>query len=195
MNFQALLLLESVAIRCIPVENYEEVFHLVNHVSKNNGKVITTGIGKAGLMAKNLASTFCSTGIPSVYLHPCDALHGDLGIATNLDLLIIFSNSGETDEIIEMIKALNCLYPDIGRVCITSNPLSTIGIMSDIVLATGNPKEVCPLELTPTTSITVMSVISDILVTGVMDITGFTYSEYFARHHAGYLGQEAKKKI
>lgn len=137
----------------------------------------------------NIATTFCSTGIPSVFLHPSEAQHGDLGILQENDLLLLISNSGKTREIVELTQLAHNLNPDLKFIVITGNPDSPLAHESDVCLSTGKPKEVCALGMTPTTSTTVMTVIGDILVVQVMKQTGFTIGDYSKRHHGGYLGE------
>jgi arabinose-5-phosphate isomerase len=160
--------------------------------SSRKGKIVCSGMGKAGQIALNMATTFCSTGTPAVYLHPSEAQHGDLGILQNHDVLLLISNSGRTREVEELIHLTKNLMPDIQIIGITRNPDSPLAKMADVTLFTGETVEVCPLGLTPTTSTTVMTVIGDLLVYGVMEQIGFTKEEYSKRHHGGYLGVKSK---
>ena len=162
-------------------------------VHNKNGKLVTSGMGKAGQIAMNIATTFCSTGIPSVFLHPSEAQHGDLGVLQKNDLLLLISNSGKTREIVELTKLAHTLNPELKYIVITSNPESPLAEESDICLLTGHPNEVCLLGMTPTTSTTVMTVIGDILVVETMRRTGFTIEEYSKRHHGGYLGEKSRE--
>ena len=181
---------ESNAIKNIPVSDQDEkaVNAIVERVHVRHGKLVTSGMGKAGQIAMNIATTFCSTGIPAVNLHPSEAQHGDLGVLQPNDILLLISNSGKTREIVELIPLAKALYSDLPIIVITGNPDSLLAEEADIVLATGGSPEVCPLGLTPTTSTTVMTVIGDILVVNVMNATGFTRADYAKRHHGGYLG-------
>ena len=149
-------------------------------------------MGKAGQIAMNIATTFCSTGVPSVFLHPSEAQHGDLGILQENDVILMISNSGKTREIVELTYLARQLAPSIKFIVITSNLDSPLAQEADIALGTGNPKEVCILGMTPTTSTTVMTVIGDILVVETMRKTGFTIEEYSKRHHGGYLGEKSR---
>ena len=186
---------ESRAVAEIPVtDGYERaVGMIVEQVWNRHGKLITSGMGKAGQIAMNIATTFCSTGIPSVFLHPSEAQHGDLGILQENDLLLLISNSGKTREIVELTQLAHNLNPDLKFIVITGNPDSPLAHESDVCLSTGKPKEVCALGMTPTTSTTVMTVIGDILVVQVMKQTGFTIGDYSKRHHGGYLGEKSRK--
>lgn len=141
----------------------------------------------------NIATTFCSTGTPAVFLHPSEAQHGDLGILQENDLLLLISNSGKTREIIELTALAEGLNPALKKIVITGNPDSPLAKAADICIATGHPAEVCPLGMTPTTSTTVMTVIGDILVVETMKCTGFTIEDYSKRHHGGYLGERSRE--
>lgn len=189
-----LLKKEAEAISNIPVNGeFEKAVDLiVKHVHEKKGKLVTSGMGKAGQIAMNIATTFCSTGVPSVFLHPSEAQHGDLGILQENDVILMISNSGKTREIVELTYLARQLAPSIKFIVITSNLDSPLAQEADIALGTGNPKEVCILGMTPTTSTTVMTVIGDILVVETMRKTGFTIEEYSKRHHGGYLGEKSR---
>lgn len=185
---------ESRAVASIPYsDNYDRAVDLiVERVHRQGGKLVTSGMGKAGQIAMNIATTFSSTGIPAVNLHPSEAQHGDLGILQPADVMMLISNSGKTQEIVDLVELARDLYPQIPLIVITGHPDSPLAKMSDIVLATGNAPEVCPLGLTPTTSTTLMTVIGDVLVVNVMRKTGFTIDDYAKRHHGGYLGRKSR---
>ena len=193
-RIQELLELEAKAIDNIPVDNsYENTIRIIKTaVHDNGGKLIASGMGKAGQIAINIATTFSSTGTPSVFLHPSDAQHGDLGVIQPNDALLLVSNSGKTREILELFKLARNLRPEIKIIALVGNPESPLGELSDVTLSTGHPKEVCPLGLTPTTSTTTMTVIGDILVVLMMEHIGFSAEEYAKRHHGGYLGQKSR---
>ncbi len=190
-----LLRREAQAVLDIPVTDAygKAVALIVEQIHRKKGKLVTSGMGKAGQIAMNIATTFCSTGIPSVFLHPSEAQHGDLGILQENDLLLLVSNSGRTREIIELVDLAKGLAPKLKKIVITGNPDSPLAQEADICLATGHPSEVCPLGMTPTTSTTVMTVIGDILVVETMKQTGFTIEEYSMRHHGGYLGERSRE--
>ena len=188
---------EAKAILNIPIDDeYENAVNLiVDHVHKLNGKLITSGMGKAGQIAMNIATTFCSTGTPAVFLHPSEAQHGDLGIVQKNDIFLLISNSGKTREILELVELSKQLDPSLKFIVITSKKNCQLAKLADVVLTTGAPEEVCALGLAPTTSTTVMNVIGDILVVETMKQIGFTVEEYNKRHHGGYLGQRSKKLL
>ncbi len=193
-SIQALLQKEAQAVLNIPVtEAYEKAVRLiVEQVYCKKGKLVTSGMGKAGQIAMNIATTFCSTGVPSVFLHPSEAQHGDLGILQKNDLLLLISNSGKTREILELTELARNLNPELRFIVITGNPESPLAKGATVCLSTGSPKEVCALGLTPTTSTTVMTVIGDILVVQTMQQTKFTIDEYSKLHHGGYLGEKSR---
>ena len=194
-SINELLKREAQAVLNIPVTDaYEKAVALiVEQVHEKKGKLVTSGMGKAGQIAMNIATTFCSTGIPAVFLHPSEAQHGDLGILQENDLMLLISNSGKTREIVELTELARKLNPDMKKIVITGNPDSQLAQAADICLATGHPDEVCLLGMTPTTSTTVMTVIGDILVVETMRRTGFTIEEYSKRHHGGYLGERSRE--
>ena len=185
---------EAEAIRSIPISTqYDEVVELIfEKVHLKGGKIIASGMGKAGHVANHMATTLSSTGTPSLFLHPSEAQHGDLGIIRQNDILLVLSNSGKTREILELVELTHALHPGIPVVIITGNPDGPLARESKLVLFTGNPSEVCPLKLTPTTSATAMAVIGDVLVVLMMKRIGFTSRDYALRHHGGYLGQKSR---
>ncbi|MDR2473642.1 MAG: SIS domain-containing protein [Tannerella sp.] len=184
------------AIRNIPVtEAYEKSVELIcRRINIEGGTLITSGMGKAGQIAMNIATTFSSTGTPAFFLHPSEAQHGDLGILRQHDVMLLISNSGKTRELCELVVLARRLAPDVKFIVITANPDSPLAHEADVCLATGAPVEVCPLGLTPTTSTTVMTVIGDALVVSVMKNIGFTCADYALRHHGGYLGEKSREK-
>ncbi len=162
-------------------------------VHLHGGKVIVTGLGKAGQIGDNIATTLASTGTPAVFLHPTEAQHGDMGLLQKNDVLFLISNSGKTREILEFLPLARNLFPDIKSIALTGHPEHELGTMVDVCLSTGYPKEVCPLGLTPTTSTTVMTVLGDVLVVLLMEKIGFTKKDYAHRHHSGYLGTKSRE--
>lgn len=186
---------ESKAILNIPVtDGYEKAVNLiVEQVHNKGGKLVTSGMGKAGQIAMNIATTFASTGIPAVCLHPSEAQHGDLGVLQKNDVMLLLSNSGKTREILELVTLAHRLNPEVKFIVITGNDKSALAEMADVCLYTGGAPEVCPLGLTPTTSTTMMTVMGDVLVVNTMHATGFTKQEYAKRHHGGYLGEQSRK--
>jgi arabinose-5-phosphate isomerase len=186
---------EASAIKNIPISpGFSEAIEIIySHVHGKNGKLVLSGMGKAGQIAHNIATTFSSTGTPAAYLHPSEAQHGDLGILQENDVLLAISNSGKTREILELIDLKNNLYPQVPVIVITGNENSPLAQKADCFILTGAPQEVCPLGLTPTTSTTVMTVIGDALVVLLMEKIGFNATDYSKRHHGGYLGSVSRK--
>jgi len=195
-DIRALLEKEADAIKNIPVNDsfLRAVDLIYERVHERGGKVIASGMGKAGQIADNIATTLSSTGTPAVFLHPSEAQHGDLGIVRENDLLLVLSNSGKTREILELVELTHNLYDSIPVIVITGNVSGDLPRMAEVTIFTGNPPEVCILGLTPTTSTTTMTVIGDILVVMLMKKIGFTHDDYAKRHHGGYLGQVSREK-
>lgn len=193
-SMQAILSAEAKAVASIPVsdEYARAVSLIIERVHCRGGKLVSSGMGKAGQIAMNIATTFSSTGTPAVNLHPSEAQHGDLGLLRPDDVLLLVSNSGKTTEIMELIRLAHGLYAGLPVIVITGNPDSPLAKAADVLLLTGGAPEVCPLGLTPTTSTTVMTVIGDVLVVNTMRLIGFTRQDYAYRHHGGYLGTAAR---
>jgi arabinose-5-phosphate isomerase len=157
--------------------------------SIGSGRVVCCGVGKAGLIARKVSATLASTGTESISLHPADALHGDLGMVRGGDVALIFSNSGETDEISRLLPYLR--RQGLALVAITSSPRSTLGVQADFVLELGDLEEACPLGLAPTASTTAMLALGDALAIALMRRRGFSSADYAALHPAGELGRKA----
>jgi arabinose-5-phosphate isomerase len=187
---------EIEAIKNIPVDGIiEKALALIyQQVHQKNGKVVISGMGKAGQIGNNIATTLTSTGTPAIFLHPSEAQHGDLGVIQSNDVLLLISNSGKTREILELEYLVKNLHPNIKIIGLTGNPEGEMAQFCDVLLHTGNPKEVCPLGLAPTTSTTVMTVVGDLLVVLMMEKINFSKEEYAKRHHSGYLGSKARLK-
>ena len=148
-SINELLKKEAQAVLNIPVTDaFEEAVNLiVEQVQQKKGKLVTSGMGKAGQIAMNIATTFCSTGIPAVFLHPSEAQHGDLGVVQENDVMLLISNSGKTREIVELTQLAHILNPNLKYIVITGNPESPLAKEADICLATGHPDEVCLLGM------------------------------------------------
>ncbi len=177
---------EADAIAGIEItDNFEDA---VNLILQSSGKVITTGIGKAGFVAHRLAATLSSTGTPAFYVHPAEAGHGDMGMLTENDVIIALSTSGKSIEVIEMLQIAAQL--DVTSVIgITSHMDSPLRDLSRITLDMGpDIEEPCPLKLTPSATIAIMSAICDAIALTLLELKGFTREDYGRRHHKGYLG-------
>ena len=193
-EIQRILTAESEAVRNIPIDDtlVKAIEIIYQAVHKKGGKVVASGMGKAGQIAQNIATTLSSTGTTAIFLHPSDAQHGDLGVLAKNDVLLLVSNSGKTREIIELYDLSKGLVNPLPVIVITGNTNSPLASIADVTIHTGDPHEVCPLGLTPTTSTTVMTVIGDVLVVLLMKKIGFNAEEYAKRHHGGYLGIKSR---
>ena len=157
------------------------------------GKVVVAGVGKSGLVARKIASTLTSTGTAAVYLHPADALHGDLGIVTPTDVVVALSNSGETDEIIAMLPHLK--HRNVPIIAIVGGMKSTLARNADAVLDASVQQEACPLNLAPTTSTLVAQAIGDALAATLIQVKGITSEDFALNHPAGRLGKRLTLRV
>lgn len=151
------------------------------------GKVVLSGVGKSGIVAQKIAATLNSIGTMAVFLHPCDALHGDLGIVNSADVGIVLSNSGETSELIQMTPHLK--HRNVPVIAILGNLRSTLATQATVALDASVNREACPLNLAPTTSTTVALAIGDALAMSLMQIKGITPEAFAFNHPAGRLGK------
>ncbi len=159
----------------------------VGRVLACQGFVVVTGMGKAGLVGQKVSATLASTGTPSHFLHPGEALHGDLGRIRRSDVLLALSNSGETDEVIALLGPARKLGAEV--IAVTGRPESTLARLSDCVLEIGTVREACPLELAPTASTSAMLALGDALAMTVLAERGFGREDYALYHPAGALGR------
>lgn len=166
---------------------------LVEEVLTCKGVVFFTGIGKSGFIAQKIASTMMSTGTKASFLSPIDALHGDLGMISKLDLAVILSKSGETDELLELLPFVRSRGARL--VAITSNPQSRLAKGVDFSIALPCPSELCPFDLAPTISTEVQLLFGDVLTVAVMRAKGFTLDQYAANHPGGRIGRRASLKV
>ncbi|MCS6874197.1 MAG: KpsF/GutQ family sugar-phosphate isomerase [Pyrinomonadaceae bacterium] len=157
------------------------------------GKVIVTGVGKSGVIANKIAETMTSTGTVAVFLHPTDALHGGLGVITKGDCVIAISNSGETDEILMLLPALE--RRNVSLIAIVGNTNSTLARRADVILDASVEKEACPLNLAPTNSTTVALAIGDALAMTLVSAKGLTAEDFAANHPAGRLGKRLTLRV
>jgi arabinose-5-phosphate isomerase len=194
ISIRSIFQAEATAVASIPENQpFDGVIELLHaRIHKQGGKLIASGMGKAGQVANNIATTFSATGTPAIFLHPSEAQHGDLGVIRENDVLLVLSNSGKTREILELVELARQLHPGLPVVLITGNPEGELVQKSVFTLHTGSPVEVCPLGLTPTTSTTVMMVMGDALTVLLMQKIGFTAADYARRHHGGYLGEKSR---
>jgi arabinose-5-phosphate isomerase len=166
---------------------------MVDLIYASRGRVILTGIGKSGIVARKIVATLNSTGTPSLFLHPVEAMHGDLGMVSSDDVVLALSNSGETDE-------LNMLIPSIKRIgcpliAFTGRMNSTLGRQSDIAIDVGVEREACPLGLAPTASTTALLAVGDALAVTLLDKRKFKSSDFKRIHPGGSLGQRLSLEV
>ncbi|GAB2496241.1 KpsF/GutQ family sugar-phosphate isomerase [Arenimonas alkanexedens] len=152
------------------------------------GRVVCTGMGKSGHIAKKIAATLASTGTPAFFMHPGEASHGDLGMVTDADLVLALSNSGESDEILAIVPALK--RQGNLMVAMTGRPASSMGGLADVHLDVSVPLEACPLGLAPTSSTTAALVMGDALAVALLEARGFTAEDFARSHPAGSLGRK-----
>lgn len=157
------------------------------------GRVVVTGIGKSGAVAHKIAATLASTGTPSLFLHPAESIHGDLGMVTRGDVVIALSYSGETEEMLRILPAFKRIAIPIISLC--GNPASTLAEQSDVFLDVSVEKEACPLGLAPTTSTTVMLALGDALAVCAMSERHFTRDDYARFHPGGALGRKLLLRV
>ena len=165
-------------------ENFDGVCHLLANCK---GKVILTGMGKSGHIAKKIASTLSSTGTASFYIHPGEAGHGDFGMITNNDVVIMISYSGESDEMISLLPGINNMNVPI--VSMTGNSKSTISLSSQFHLDVSVEKEACPNNLAPTSSTTAAMVMGDAIAIALININNFSSDDFAISHPSGTLGR------
>jgi arabinose-5-phosphate isomerase len=188
-RIKAILTAEAAAIAAVTVDDTFEA--AIRMLEACPGKIVSTGMGKAGYIAHKFAAVLCSTGTPAVFMHPGEAAHGDLGLIAPGDCIVAFSTSGKTREVLELIEFSRHLSS--GKIIgITSHPETELRSLSDVVLDMGEIVEPCPLGLTPTASMAVMSAIGDALALVLMERKGITKRDYGLRHHGGYLGAKAR---
>ena len=188
-RLRAVLQAEAQAIAAIEIDDHYE--QAVAMLQACTGKVLTTGIGKAGHVARRLAATLCSGATPADFVHPAEAAHGDLGLVGHQDVIIAFSTSGKSREVLEVLELARHLGI-AGVIGITSHPDSQLRDLADLVLDMGEVEEPCPLGLTPSASTAVMGAIGDALALALLEAKGVTREEFGLRHHGGYLGRSAR---
>ncbi|HEY9768113.1 MAG TPA: KpsF/GutQ family sugar-phosphate isomerase [Coleofasciculaceae cyanobacterium] len=193
-KFADILKLEARAIdRAAQQMQLDQVEQALTLLSDCQGKVILAGVGKSGIVAQKIAATLNSIGTLAVSLHPCDALHGDIGIVTTADVAVVLSNSGETEELVTLIPALK--HRRVPIIAIVGNISSTLAQRADVFLDATVDREACPLNLAPTTSTTVALAIGDALAMTLMQMRGITAESFAINHPAGRLGKRLTIKV
>src|SRR5258705_3897707 len=165
-------------------QTFIDVVELMNGIS---GRVVTMGLGKSGIICKKISATLASTGTPSFFLHPAEAIHGDLGMVVRGDVVLAISNSGETEELVRLLPSIKRIGADI--VAMTGNPASTLAKGADYHLSAAISKEACPLGLAPTASTTATLALGDALAMALLMRKGFKEEDFAFLHPGGKLGK------
>lgn len=181
------LINESKAIARLVGRINSDFGKIVDVLARSKGRVIVTGMGKPGFIAQKVSATMSSTGTPSLYLHPAEALHGDLGRVTTDDIIIAFSNSGETEEVVKLLPIIKKIGAIL--IAVTGNKASTLASASDYVIDSSVSKEACPMGLAPTTSTTVMLALGDALAIALLEKKNFQPRDFAFYHPGGALGK------
>jgi len=163
--------------------------HAVEVLLASRGRVVVSGIGKSGHIARKIAATFASTGTAAFFVHPAEASHGDLGMITAADVLVIFSNSGETAELLAIVPSVKRMGAKL--VALTGNPESTLARLADVHLDTHVDREACPMGLAPTASTTAQLAMGDALAVALLDARGFGPQDFARSHPGGALGRQS----
>ena len=171
----------------------ESFLKAVQLISKNKGKLIVSGVGKSGIIGQKLVATYNSIGVPSIFLHAADAVHGDIGVVEKGDVLLILSKSGNTSEIKNLVSCIEQRGNSI--ISITANTNSILAKRSEVLLNCFVKKEACTLNLTPTSSTTVQLIIGDALAICLMKLNGFTEDDFSKNHPGGAIGRRLLLKV
>ena len=180
------------------IERFEKMLGVefskaVESMNNTSAHIIICGMGKSGLVGRKISSTLASTGTPSIFLHPAEAIHGDLGKVQKKSVVLLISYSGETGEIIALIPALKRL--DVTIIGLTGVKNSTLALKSDIVLDTSVDREACPLNLAPTTSTMITMVLGDALAVSLMELKDFKQEDFALTHPGGSLGRRLLSSV
>ncbi|MGH7562039.1 MAG: KpsF/GutQ family sugar-phosphate isomerase [Gemmatimonadales bacterium] len=187
------LRLESEALRTAEAALDERFARAVELLRASTGRVIVSGVGKSGLIARKIAATLTSTGTPASYLHPVDSLHGDLGLVGPRDVAIVLSKSGETEELVGLLGALARMAVPI--IALTGAPDSTLGRAAEVVLDAGVREEACPHDLAPTASTAVALALGDALAVALLEEKGFRREDFATLHPGGRLGRRLLLRV
>ncbi len=181
------------ALRALEARVGEEFVRAVALISEAPGRVVVSGIGKSGIVARKIAATLTSTGTPATFLHPVEGLHGDLGIVGREDVAILVSKSGESDELGELLTVLTRM--GVGIVALTGRPESTLGRAAAVTLDCSVAQEACPFDLAPTTSTTAALAMGDALAVALLLRSGFTRDDFARLHPGGALGRRLTLRV
>ncbi len=175
-------------------ESFEKLVKLCQKILEKGGKIVITGVGKSGHVGHKMAATLASTGSPAVFMHPVEAMHGDLGVVCAGDLLLAISYSGETDELLQVLPSVK-RFKKVRIVALTSDPESSLAEYSDLVVKLRVPSEACPFNLAPTTSATATMAFGDALAIVLMEDRKFTKNDYSKHHPAGAIGRAITLRV
>jgi arabinose-5-phosphate isomerase len=181
------LAVESQAVAALEHRLGEDFAEACRLLLACEGRVVVTGMGKSGHVGSKIAATLASTGTPSFFLHPAEAVHGDIGMITARDLVLAISNSGETDELLTILPVIKRL--DVPLVALTGRADSTLARYATVTLDVSVPAEACPLNLAPTASTTATLAMGDALAVAVLEARGFTEEDFARSHPGGMLGR------
>jgi arabinose-5-phosphate isomerase len=182
---------EANAIRNLMDSLGEEFDQAVELISNCTGRVVFTGLGKSGIICRKISATMRSTGTPALFMHPAEAIHGDLGMVTDHDLVVAISNSGTTEEILDLLAVLRRI--GVPLIAVTSNPESPLASAADLHLDVGVRREACPMNLAPTASTTASLALGDALAMAVSVKKGFKEEDFARLHPGGKLGKRFLK--
>lgn len=166
----------------------QEISEIIELILTCEGRVVVTGVGKSGIIGRKIAATLASTGTPSLFLHPAEGLHGDLGMVTHSDIVLALSKSGETDEVINIIPSIKRIGPNL--IAFVGNEQSTLANKADFILSIGHVEEACPLGLAPTTSTTLMLALGDAIAIALLKARNFSSKDFAVYHPGGSLGKK-----
>ncbi len=179
--------IEAEAIRGLLPQLDESFDRAVELIAAVEGRVICTGMGKSGLILRKVAATLSSTGTPSFFLHPAEAIHGDLGVVRSVDVVLAASFSGRTEELLRLAEVLRRL--SVPLIVMTADAASPLAVLADVHLPTAIDKEACPLNLAPTASTTAQLALGDALAMALLEVRGFTPADFAQLHPGGQLGR------
>lgn len=190
---ERVLRLEAESIQALVARLDDRFIAAVDLLYRCCGRVIVTGIGKSSHVARKVAATMASTGTPAYFLHPAEGVHGDVGMVAQGDVAMVFSNSGETDELLAVVPAIKRLSVPV--VLLTGNVASSLARQADVVVDVGVREEACPMNLAPTSSTTAALAMGDALAMALLELRGLRAEDYAALHPAGTLGWRALVKV
>ncbi len=187
------LRIEADAVSALTEKLNSDFERAVELIYNSKGRVVVTGMGKSGLVGKKIAATLASTGTPAFFLHPAEASHGDLGMVTSDDVVIAISNSGETEELINLIPFLKRF--NVGLISLTGNPDSTLSRVADVTIDVSVKEEACPLGIVPTASTTATMAMGDAIAVALLIKRGFKEEDFAFFHPGGSLGKKLFIKV